>query len=552
MATKKTTSGGLKVTTDSSGKITGASDSKGSYSVDSSGKATPVSSSSKSSPAPSSSAPSSSGGLKVTTDASGKITGASDAAGSYNVDASGKASPVAAAAPMQAPTEAPVKPPVTPRLPGETITDYAGRINQTLLPQAVAPSIDLKNLVGTRSVPGQEQIEYFNKQTGQGFANEGELFKFTSDQTKQGIGNWDQFNNLYNAPATPGAIPPVQTSEVARAAARKAELERIKAELTGGLEKPGAYKPVQEYDRLRKEQGVVKDEEELAAIQNEALMAKQELRQFASTAGQGVSEGGRIGAVTEAERNASFRLEGLAIREQGVLARLNSKNSYIDTAMKLGLQDYQTARNEYEFNYNNNLRAIDLYNQELDDQQKDALTAFTTISNLISESGMALTPGLSTQLDSLALQAGLPAGVFQAAMSGLQAKEKLDNIKIAGDNVYMWTTGPDGTPQLKLIQHVAGLDDSGGGGGGGTGNDTVLDDNENSTGQVKKWIIANKRANPDVPYYELWGRLSDELEKKNLNPANYDKVFWEVLHPEGLTGYAAEQKKKKEDPYSHL
>jgi len=50
MAVKKstsktsTTSGGLKVTTDSSGKITGATDSKGSYSVDASGKATQVSS----------------------------------------------------------------------------------------------------------------------------------------------------------------------------------------------------------------------------------------------------------------------------------------------------------------------------------------------------------------------------------------------------------------------------------------------------------------------------------------------------------------------------
>lgn len=51
MATKKTTTkttaptGGLKVTTDASGRITGASDSAGSYSVDSSGKATKISSS---------------------------------------------------------------------------------------------------------------------------------------------------------------------------------------------------------------------------------------------------------------------------------------------------------------------------------------------------------------------------------------------------------------------------------------------------------------------------------------------------------------------------
>ena len=58
-----------------------------------------------------------------------------------------------------------------------------------------------------------------------------------------------------------------------------------------------------------------------------------------------------------------------------------------------------------------------------------------------------------------------------------------------------------------------------------------------TTGQVKEWIYKNKQANPDVPYYELWGQLSDELKAQGLNPSNYDKEFWEILHPEGLEGY---------------
>lgn len=57
-------------------------------------------------------------------------------------------------------------------------------------------------------------------------------------------------------------------------------------------------------------------------------------------------------------------------------------------------------------------------------------------------------------------------------------------------------------------------------------------------GKIRSWLITNKRANSDVEYVELWGQLADELQKQGLNPANYDKQFWEVLHPEGLTGYA--------------
>jgi hypothetical protein len=263
------------------------------------------------------------------------------------------------------------------------------------------------------------------------------------------------YERAKQAPAVPTAPinPLVATSEAERAKQRAAEIARIKAELSGGAATPPVYKSVEEFTRLRKEQGIVKDEEELASIRNEANILKQGLREFASTAGQGVSEGGRIGAVTEAERNVSFRLENLALREQAVLSRVNTKNSYIDTAMKLGYQDYQVAYNAYSDAFNRNLQAIQLYNAEMEDQEQDALTGFTTMVNLLSESGMsALTPELSTQLNSLALQAGLPTGVFQAALQGISEKGKIDNVKIIGNEVYMWTTDASGTPSLKLIQ----------------------------------------------------------------------------------------------------
>ena len=54
---------------------------------------------------------------------------------------------------------------------------------------------------------------------------------------------------------------------------------------------------------------------------------------------------------------------------------------------------------------------------------------------------------------------------------------------------------------------------------------------------VRNWLLENKRANPDMPYYDLWGKLADEITNQGLNPSNYDKLFWEILHPEGLAGY---------------
>lgn len=63
---------------------------------------------------------------------------------------------------------------------------------------------------------------------------------------------------------------------------------------------------------------------------------------------------------------------------------------------------------------------------------------------------------------------------------------------------------------------------------------------------VRKYIEANRKANPDTPWYDLWGELADDI-KTNLevNPNNYDNLFWELLHPEGSAGYDKYVKNKR-------
>lgn len=259
--------------------------------------------------------------------------------------------------------------------------------------------------------------------------------------------------------------PGVGTSTAARAT----EIQKIKDEMNAGLTEPATYKSLDEFTKLRNEQGVVKDEEELNTVRNEAAQIQQTLREFASTAGEGTSEAGRIGAVSEAERNAQFRLDSLNLRETAVTNRLATKNSYINTVLGLGKDDYNTAYTKYTNEYNKNVKAVDLYNAKLNEQQKDALTGFTTITNLLKDHDISkIDSATSATLDTLALQAGLPKGIFQSVIQATPDEKILSPVMVDTDNgkdIYFYTQGKDGKPSLKTVQHLPGSGKGDGSGG---------------------------------------------------------------------------------------
>jgi hypothetical protein len=229
---------------------------------------------------------------------------------------------------------------------------------------------------------------------------------------KYGLTDTSQLRRTETGEYVPtGELPPeeppptVETSAQARATLRE--------ELEEGLEKPTPYESLVEFDRLRTEQGIVDDENELNAIRNEANLARQELRQLRPEMAEGVPMAGYTGRMSEAERNLNFRLEGLAIRETAVINRLNSKNAYISTVVTLGLQDYQMAYQQYTDTFNQNLQIYQLVSKEADQTKQDAQAALSTMTNLLSAQGVSfseLSPEIQTQISSLELQAGLPAG----------------------------------------------------------------------------------------------------------------------------------------------
>lgn len=262
--------------------------------------------------------------------------------------------------------------------------------------------------------------------------------------------------------------PTVGTSDSARAA----DLQKIKDDMNAGLTAPTPYKSVEQFDQLRKDKGVVDDENELNSVRDEAAKIQQTLQEFSATAGEGTSEAGRIGAVSEAERNAQFRLDSLNLRETAINNRLTTKNTYINTVLNLGKEDYQTALTKYTNDYNTNIKAIDLYNTKLTNTQKDALTGFTTITNLLKDHDISkVDSSVGTTLDSLALQAGLPKGLFQAVIKATPNEKILAPQVVSNTNgtkdVYFYTQDKNGVPSLKTVQHIGA--DNGKGGTDGNG-----------------------------------------------------------------------------------
>lgn len=282
--------------------------------------------------------------------------------------------------------------------------------------------------------------------------------------------NYDQTTNATGVKAPEGQeygpdgqLRPKGAPVVTSKPARYASIDDARKEIEKGLTPPNPYKGVAEFDRLRTEKGIVQDEDELLAIQNEARMAKEEMRQFKAGASEGVSMGGYLGNVSEAERNVNFRVEGLALREQAVATRLNTKNAYIGTVLKLGQEDYNEAKQQYDDAYNRNVKAIELYNEGLDNQQKDALSGLTTITNLFKDKNMdfsTMSPALKAQIQTLELQAGLPAGTFEAAYSASEDEKILApiiNTDADGNkSVYFFTQGKDGVPHLKNMTNIGG------------------------------------------------------------------------------------------------
>ncbi len=59
--------------------------------------------------------------------------------------------------------------------------------------------------------------------------------------------------------------------------------------------------------------------------------------------------------------------------------------------------------------------------------------------------------------------------------------------------------------------------------------------------QMSDYIKANSTTVNNNNYFDIWGQLADELKANNLNPTDFDQLFWYYLHPDGLPTYFKEK-----------
>lgn len=74
---------------------------------------------------------------------------------------------------------------------------------------------------------------------------------------------------------------------------------------------------------------------------------------------------------------------------------------------------------------------------------------------------------------------------------------------------------------------------SGGSGGGTSGGITLSNVPKTaSDNNIRNWLASNwhKMASRSA-YYDVWGVAADQLRKAGIDPAKYDKVFWDVFRP---------------------
>lgn len=338
------------------------------------------------------------------------------------------------------------------------------------------------------------------------------------------------------------------TSDAARRETDAERIDRIKKEL--GLDDapilPDIFGDADQasLDLAREERDTV--QLEMETILAERLKLEEEFRQFEQIAGRGVTEEARTGIVSEQGRQVQNQLDALNRRELVLEIKLRNRNGIISEMMGLQRQEYTDAVNQYNKQFSQALQLYKILGDEQDELKQNALANLDVFSKMFqAQIGVGqltadqITPTQRAKIEELELQAGLPLGSTIISLSTLKPDEEVLIKKLDKNGNYVEVVRQaDGNLITRGLEEVTAP----------TGSD-VGDDGLDSTtvSGVRSWLLENKRNNPDVAWFDLWGQLADKLQEEGLNPTNFDKQFWEILHPDGLAGFKREQKRIKDE-----
>ena len=248
--------------------------------------------------------------------------------------------------------------------------------------------------------------------------------KQDSAQTGSVVGTSDAVTNAEKAAAEKKLQDEIAEQTRLAADTAKANLDKIKAEITPAGGKPAAPKLIEEYQKLRDEGGVVKIEDELTAIRTEKDELLAQFSAFKRKEPTGVTAGFAQGRISEEAQNVQDRIDFLTRQENAKVEQLNNKNKYIETVMNLTGDDYDNAVKRYDTEFSQNIQMQTALNQYKTTQaaeenrlRDDARAYLTSVGNLVKDSGKSwddIDSAMKADIRAAELRAGFAPGTLEA------------------------------------------------------------------------------------------------------------------------------------------
>jgi hypothetical protein len=263
------------------------------------------------------------------------------------------------------------------------------------------------------------------------------------------------------AKPAPAPAPAVGTSDAERFKQREKEL-RESLGLGGMPQAPDLFGETDKamLETARKERETIQLETE--KILEERLTLEEQLRQFKATAGEGVSEAGRVGMVSEKERGVQNQLDALNRRELVLETKLRNRNSTISELMGLQKQEYSDAVAQYNTAFSQAVSLYGIIDKDEDELKINAKASLDVLSNAYKaqiEAGKFkiedLTPMQKVKLEELEVQAGLPQGSTLAVLQTLKPGEEKMYSGVDSSGVFhLITKDKQGKLSHKTIEGI--------------------------------------------------------------------------------------------------
>lgn len=301
-----------------------------------------------------------------------------------------------------------------------------------------------------------------------------------------------------------------------------------KSSLIPDVTVPAAPSYEQTYTNLRKQYGVDVLETSLNYLNSEADNIRAQFRvQKNAETGKPVAMNVIEGRISEEQKQANERLDVINNSINTITRQLTSANTAIENMMTFKKLDYETAKEQYNTEFSNNITLFNtvrgVYETQLTETERAADNARSNLQiiyNSISdgEANVAtISDSMKAKITSLELQAGLPTGFYQSLKTAnpkgkiLSTTTRTTGGKKYADVIYQNTDGSLTTKQVYLGSS-----------------------NEGSTTTTESDLEREARAKI-VSYFDGLGTVTPEQYKaarkawvadvKGATPSEFDDIF---------------------------